>query len=260
LRDRAALLTLLAEAGIQTEQIPRLAEELAVDMNQRAYTSTQEQAWLLLAARALSPVVQELRLSVNGQSLPPGTGSLYLKPTPEELAQGLTVINQGTQPIWLSTTHSGVPSQPQPAVQEGFSVSRRFYTRAGKEADPAQLRQNDLLVAVISGEVLTHEDHQALVVDLLPAGLEIENARLAHHTSASELQWLPPLSNTLHSEFRDDRFVAALDLDQQHRRFTVAYLVRAVTPGAYRLPAVFVEDMYKPWYHARGAMGVLKVE
>jgi uncharacterized protein YfaS (alpha-2-macroglobulin family) len=40
----------------------------------------------------------------------------------------------------------------------------------------------------------------------------------------------------------------------------LAYLVRAVTPGVYRQPAVYVEDMYKPWQFGRGAMGTVKVE
>jgi uncharacterized protein YfaS (alpha-2-macroglobulin family) len=69
------------------------------------------------------------------------------------------------------------------------------------------------------------------------------------------------LTETLHAEFRDDRFVAALDIDQDgKRKFTLAYLVRAVTPGVYRQPAVYVEDMYKPWQLGRGAMGTVKVE
>ena len=72
---------------------------------------------------------------------------------------------------------------------------------------------------------------------------------------------MPKLNETLHTEFRDDRFVAALDIDAGAKRtFILAYLVRAVTPGVYRQPAVYVEDMYKPWQFGRGAMGAVKVE
>jgi len=53
---------------------------------------------------------------------------------------------------------------------------------------------------------------------------------------------------------------AALDLDSSQRQFNVAYLVRAITPGDYRLPAVFVEDMYKPWLFGRAKVGAVKVE
>ena len=84
--------------------------------------------------------------------------------------------------LWTVTSLSGVPVAQQPPAREGFTVSRRYYTRTGKEVDPVQIRQNDLLVAVITGEALGREKQQALVVDLLPAGLEIENARLAHNT------------------------------------------------------------------------------
>ena len=41
-----------------------------------------------------------------------------------------------------------------------------------------------------------------------------------------------------HTEFRDDRFVAAFDRGQgDDRDVTVAYVVRAVTPGVYAHPA-----------------------
>ncbi len=259
LRDRAALLTLLAESGLLPDRLPPLAEEVATTFNQRRYASTQEQAWLLLAAQALLKQPGQLRLAVGGQATT--ADPFYLAPTVQQVTQGLTVANQGTQAAWYTLNLSGVPVAPQPPAQEGFTISRRYYTRAGKEVDPAQIRQNDLLVAVITGTVQGGEEQQALVVDLLPAGLEIENARLAHSTGTSEIAWLPALTETLHTEFRDDRFVAALDFDAgDQRKFTLAYLVRAVTPGVYRQPAVYVEDMYKPWQFGRGAMGTVKVE
>jgi alpha-2-macroglobulin len=40
---------------------------------------------------------------------------------------------------------------------------------------------------------------------------------------------------------------------------TVAYIVRAVTPGSFVHPAATVEDMYKPDRHARTATGRLDV-
>ena len=259
LRDRAALLALLAESGLLPERVPSLAEELAAEFNQRRYASTQEQTWLLLAAHALLKQPGQLRLAVDGQATT--VDPFYLSPTAAQLAQGLTVNNQGDQPAWAIMNLSGVPAASQPPAQNGFTISRRYYTRAGKAIDPALLRQNDLLVVVITGEAQGKEQQQALVVDLLSAGLEIENARLAHNASTTEIAWLPELTEALHTEFRDDRFVAALDLDTgKERKFTLAYLARAVTPGVYQQPAVYVEDMYKPWQFGRGAMGTVRVE
>jgi uncharacterized protein YfaS (alpha-2-macroglobulin family) len=202
-----------------------------------------------------------VRLAVDGQTIT--ADPFYLSPTAEQLVQGVTVRNEGQHPVWTVMNQSGVPVVAQPPAQEGFTISRRYYTRAGQEVNPEQIRRNDLLVAVIAGEALARDEaQQALVVDLLPAGLEIENARLAHGESTIEIAWLPELTETLHAEIRDDRFVAALDLaaGAERRKFTLAYLARAVTPGVYQQPAVFVEDMYKPWQFGRGALGTVKVD
>ena len=92
----------------------------------------------------------------------------------------------------------------------------------------------------------------ALVVDLLPAGFELENQNL---DSAIKLDNFSvdqqPLSELIeqtqikHQEYRDDRFVAAVDVNQ-HRAAHLFYLVRAVTPGSYKVPSPLVEDMYRP--------------
>ena len=72
--------------------------------------------------------------------------------------------------------------------------------------------------------------------------------------------WLPEPS-AAHSEFRKDRFVVAFDRNGgASRTFTAAYVVRAVTPGVYTVPAAVVEDMYRPELSARTATGVMEVK
>ena len=41
--------------------------------------------------------------------------------------------------------------------------------------------------------------------------------------------------------------------------FTVAYVVRAVTPGKYVLPQAYVEDMYNPSRYGRTGTGAVEV-
>lgn len=258
LRDRAAVLALLAESGLLPEQLPTLAAQVAEQFTAQRYTSTQEQSWLLLAAHALGQNSAPFNLSVNGQAVT--ADPFHLAPTAQQLTDKVILVNQGQQALWTLLETSGVPTTVQPPAQEGFTITRRYYTRSGEPLDPQQIKQHDLVVAVISGEAQGSGKRQALVVDLLPAGLEIENARLGHSSAAHEIAWLPQLSETLHTEIRDDRLVAALDLDTSAKRsFTLAYLLRAVTPGTYQQPAVYVEDMYQPWQFARGAMGVVQV-
>ena len=58
------------------------------------------------------------------------------------------------------------------------------------------------------------------------------------------------------TEFRDDRFTAAFDRGSDDAPvYTVAYVVRAVSPGSYVLPQARVEDMYRPDRFGRTGTG-----
>ena len=98
-----------------------------------------------------------------------------------------------------------------------------------------------------------------MVSDLLPAGLEIENPHLLKNSDMKDFSWLPK-TNVAHVEFRDDRLLAAINHDRgSDRTYTLAYTVRAVTPGSYMHPAAVVEDMYRPDRGARTASGFMRV-
>ncbi len=47
---------------------------------------------------------------------------------------------------------------------------------------------------------------------------------------------------------------------ESNATYALAYIVRAITPGTYVLPAAELEDMYRPSVRARTAMGTLTVE
>ena len=84
----------------------------------------------------------------------------------------------------------------------------------------------------------------ALLTDLLPAGLEIENFNLGDAEQWADvvvdgisINDRTDAAEVRHEEFRDDRYVAALKLDAGNTA-RVFYLVRAVTPGhLYRAAA-----------------------
>jgi uncharacterized protein YfaS (alpha-2-macroglobulin family) len=87
-----------------------------------------------------------------------------------------------------------------------------------------------------------------LLVDLLPAGFEIESAE---QNSLADLTWLGTLSKPSRQEGRDDRFMAAFELAEQND-FNVAYMVRAVTSGIFSYPPTYVEAMYQPAFFTYG--------
>ena len=101
---------------------------------------------------------------------------------------------------------------------------------------------------------------RVLITDLLPAGFEIDNPTLVDSAKLSNFEWIGEVE-AAHTEFRSDRFVAAFDRTAgDNRSITVAYVVRAVTPGTYDHPAASIEDMYRPQFSARSAMGRMEVQ
>ena len=97
-----------------------------------------------------------------------------------------------------------------------------------------------------------------LVVDYVPAGVEIENANLAQGEQNAllvdgvEIRSAMQDSRIKHTEFRDDRFVVAARLEGQNDFF---YRVRVVTPGSFVVPPTYVEDMYQPMVYGLAGGG-----
>ena len=111
----------------------------------------------------------------------------------------------------------GAALTPEPAVSKGFTIERTYYTLDGKKVDLAsatggtsQLKQNERMVVVLKVEA-PETGGRILLVDRLPAGLEIENPRLVDAGDVKTLDWLKTTVKPQHTEFRDDRFVAAFD-------------------------------------------------
>ncbi|MBY0394957.1 MAG: alpha-2-macroglobulin family protein, partial [Thermoleophilia bacterium] len=221
------------------------------------YTSTQEQAWMVLAARALG---RETRgtVEVNGEAR---TGSYYRRVRAEALGAPLKLTNTGDLPLQAVVSVSGAPMTPEPAADRGFKIERLYYTLAGEPADPSKARQNQRFAVVLRITEPKPDFARVIVADYLPAGFEIDNPRLVSSGDTGTLSWIEDALEPVHTEFRDDRFVAAFDRKAGAPSvFTVAYVVRAVSPGRYVLPQAFIEDMYRPDRFGRTATGAIEVQ
>jgi hypothetical protein len=257
LRDGAATLALAAETRPAPGMIPDLTRLVTETRATRRYTSTQENAWLLLAAHGLMSGPSQIALEVDGQR---HSGDLMRRITGDELsAHAVSIVNKAEEPVDAVVTVTGVPSQPLPAGGDGFKIERTYYSLSGEALPIETVGQNERFVVVLSITEETAWTSRVLVADLLPAGFEIDNPNLVKSASLDAFSWLAE-TQTAHLEFRDDRFVAALDRSSgDDRAFTLAYMVRAVTPGRYVVPAATVEDMYRPHLSARTAMGQVEV-
>ena len=257
LRDAAAVVTLASEGGAPRATVTGAVERVEAARNLTPYTSTQENAWMVLAARALAKDAQTILLDVGGEK---AHGVLNRNLRPSDLQQPLTLTNAGENTVQAVVTVSGAPVVPEPATEKGFTIERKYYTLAGKPADPTQAKQNDRFAVVLKITEAQPQFGRIIVADYLPAGFEIDNPRLVSSGDTGTLAWIEDAQETVNAEFRDDRFSAAFERkDGDPSVFTVAYVVRAVSPGRYVHPQAYVEDMYRPDRFGRTGTGTIEV-
>ena len=212
---------------------------------------------MLLAARAVITGSDDVRLDVNGAA---HEGNLSMRMTGDQLvAAPVTIANNSSEPLEAVLTTIAAPIDPLPAGGDGFTIERTYYTLDGEPANVTEAQQNERFVAVLTVREQNAWPSRVLVNDLLPAGFQIDNPSIVGSAELENFDWLGQ-TEAAHLEFRDDRFIAAFNREPgSDRNITLAYVVRAVTPGTYDHPAATVEDMYRPQLSARTATGRMQV-
>jgi len=257
LRDQAAVLTLAAETNEESVDIHTLATRIAANELKKRYTSTQENSWMLLAAAALIKDSAKTDFSIDGERI---AAPLFRRFSGDHIASSpVEIDNLGADKLDAIVAASGIPIVPEPEGGNGFKIERTYYTPDGEPADIATVKQNDRFIV----QLTVTSDHKfgghIMVTDPIPAGFEIENSDISIGGSTTSYDWLSTDTAT-HTEARTDRFVAALDRDDDAAlEYSVAYSVRAVSPGTFALPAATVEDMYRPEFQARTGTGTVDV-
>ncbi len=263
--EEAFILLLLQESLIENPSLPvasqieSLKQDLGTRLKADQHLSTQEQAWILMASYALVGTSSSFpwTVMVDNSEFKGNNGFLSL-PLNNKLTHlergGIAVQNPSNQVLWQSIDVSGIPKEVQPE-SNGFEIERHYYNLQGEEVilehDAERntgITQGTEFIVVVSGRSLNKLPHQILIQDMLPAGFELENSNLAN---SSQFNWLGNLTHASHTELRDDRYLAFLNQHADQSEFRFAYQVRAVTPGNYDHPGLYVEDMYAPQFRAR---------
>ena len=266
LRDAAGAVALMAESGRPLDEIMTAGLIVETARDARPWASTQEQAWMVMAAAALSKEAERLKVAVTqGETTEEKTGAYYRSYRADRLdGRPVTVkVDSGVDrrlAARVVVTTSGHPIAPEPAASHGYTVERFFYKPDGSKADMTKLRQTDRLVVVLRVTEPKAESARIALTDRLPAGFEIADPKLLAGKDVAAFEWLKDSVEPVTAEYRDDRFVAAFDrAPDQDAVFEVAYGVRVVTPGRYVLPPAVVEDMYRPERFGRTAFGTIDI-
>lgn len=163
--------------------------------------------------------------------------------------------------LYLIISSEGVRTDGQVKTGgQGLALTRTWRKLDGTElnvrSSPVSLA--DLVYVELTVRNTTAERVQNIaLVDRLPAGWEIENARLGRGGSAA---WIDAdaLWTADYVNIRDDRMEVFGSLGAGESK-KVVYAVRAVTSGAFTLPSAEVEAMYDPRLWARESAGTVQV-
>lgn len=269
LRDAAGILAVGAESD-QLPSVQSLVPRLQSLSKSPDRLTTQEKAWLLVAAHAVLAGDKSVGLTVNGKPIEGQDGAAALHPNESDIRAGYT-ITPTSRDLWRTVVVHGSPKVAPAALANELSLKKAYFAIDGSPLDPSDLPQNRRFIVSLRGASDDSALHRLAVVDLLPAGWEIE--AVIRPDQAPD--FLGQLTKLRVREARDDRLVIALDLGEagywyhdwdtddnkagdseaKSGRFHVAYVVRAVTPGNFTLPEAVVEDMYRPGVMARTAAG-----
>lgn len=271
-RDLALMLAIARAEGLARPEHEARAIELARTLAARGgdlNLSTQEQVAILRLGHALAasaPRSFAASIAIGGR-VEERTGLSTIARTldADALAAGVRITPSGGAPLYVIEEAAGVPTAFEPSASEKLRISRRWFRTDGTPWTGGRLAEGDVLVARIEVESAEHL-HDALIVDLVPGGLEVENLNLTDAAAwgSAAIDGIAigdryARTQPRFEEYRDDRYVAALEL-YPGSKATLMYLARVVSPGSFVVPPPFVEDMYRPEIRALGDAVPARIE
>jgi uncharacterized protein YfaS (alpha-2-macroglobulin family) len=250
-RDALAVASLLKESGLLADRLATLMGALPGQNFTPENTSTQEQAWAVLAAARLGQGMRPIEASLDGVVLP--AAAVIVAP----LSGPARLRNLGPTTVWQMTATIGIPREALPAARQGLRVTRQFHALDGSALNLDTMRAGDGFILVLEARADADDRHQLLLQQGLPAGWEITGRFGAGEVSG--LPWLGALTTIDSQPALDDRFAAAVTLEGEGRVARIAVRLRAVTAGSFELPGAEARDMYRPGLFARQNTGRIAI-
>jgi uncharacterized protein YfaS (alpha-2-macroglobulin family) len=262
LRDAALSLSVALEHGLSEGS---LTSDLIGAMQNSRWFSTQDRIAMAKVSKQYqrSNNLWSASLSFAGTESKISKSQSYTTIFNAEEILNLKQIKAEDSKLYVSLHYHGAPLEPPTPTSEGLKIIRTYYDLQGNTITPKILKSGELIVVGLDVQGIEGSDvriPEALVVELLPAGLELENQNLGNAGVKLDdilIEGKPLLEYyndepADYQEYRDDRYIAAISVDPWSS-VRLYYLARAVTPGTYHVAPPYVEDMYRPVYRASGS-------
>jgi uncharacterized protein YfaS (alpha-2-macroglobulin family) len=257
-RAKAIMLGVLADFDDKNPMIPQLIKDLTDAASERGrWRTTQENAFAFLALGKIMKTQPDADYSGNvtidgsrGYDFDTGGGRYSSR---DWSGKEVTVEIAGSGTCYYYWRADGLPSGLHiDEHDDDVVVRRRYLDENGNAMDYESFRQGDLVIAEITLKAPNEPLENVAVVDLLPAGLEIENPRLQ---SRRGISWIGDKAyKPTYTDIRDDRLIFYGDIGHgSEQKFY--YALRAITRGSFILPPVTAEVMYAPMKRSVASSG-----
>ena len=254
------------EARPSDPRLPGIVDRLARETRADYYWTTQETSFSLLALGQFFRQ-QEKRPPYSGTVFAGSRriGTFTNEPAVFAGIEGTEALriemNGGYEAnsAYFNLLARGVPTDAAfKPDNTGLEVERTFTDRDGRAVNLDDVRQGDLVVVKVRVRPLNGPVSNVVVTNMLPSGLEVENPRL--QTTESVASGAPSDLSPSYLDLRDDRVLLFVNLYNAGQWQTGYALLRAVTPGTFRLPPLQAEAMYNPALSATGPRGQIVVK
>ena len=255
LRDSALAYGLLQQHHIKLDGSENLLAVIASELDKYRYHSTQEKMALFQATRNYGLATGDTwtaTISASGKSENLSANQpVFHDVSTTDLTSGIKIANTSNDTLWVEVALMGNPIKMLPPKENVIRLSRDLYLPNGKPLGNHQLQVGETVIMKVTVKT-DYSIGNLMVIDRIPAGLEIENTNIVQGEQSGIVKFdnINPAeamqdSRIKHVEFRDDRFVAALKSDYINN-VHLFYRLRVVTPGRFIVPPLYAEDMYRP--------------
>jgi hypothetical protein len=277
-RTTAIVLAVMAKIEPDSPLVANATRWLMAHRTDDRWQGTQETAWVLMGLTEFMVASGELEadyayeIALNGEQLMAGEANAdTLRDTytlqvdvadlfTDELNRLAIGRSEGGGNLYYTAfLQAAIPVENVAALDRGIIVSRRYFRADDPETAVTQVEQGETFLARLT-IVAPNTLHYVMVEDYLPAGLEAVDTSLetSEQVGAPEsYDWNQYLYEGWgwwvfdHIELRDEK-VALSAATIPAGTYEYVYLVRAATPGEYRVIPPTAWELYFPEVYGRG--------
>ncbi|MGA3286048.1 MAG: alpha-2-macroglobulin [Bacteroidota bacterium] len=258
IRATGLMLNVLLETDPNNPNIGRYMEYLSGLFKKYYWYTTQEEAFALLgfgkAARRAGGVKVKGSVTIGGKQIAYDGGNKKI--SIDQFGGNVTISLQGEGRIYYSIVQEGIRKDGKVRIEDkNLRMRRQFFDRLGNAASLDGIKQNSLLIVKLTIQSDINDLENVAISDLLPAGFEIENPRLAEN---SQYSFTADADQPVYVDIRDDRinYYTNFENDREKKFY---YLVRAVTRGEFNYAPVVGEAMYDADYYSASGGGKVRI-